>query len=202
VFAFLFSGEPAAVFSAVFLLLVYNGLDGLLTYHMAKKGYMLDKKKRGVLTYVLIGIPSLLALLLVVLFVLAALGPVAEVVPGKQLEAKYMSGMRELGLLDKEEQVMYWYSDALFDFKSGFYFFTNKKVVVYGKDFEPPAIAVPYSDIVDIDFDRKPSWIEDSRITLHLGDGSTVWFPVSSDYDGDTKFYDLLVTTWHRERGR
>jgi predicted Zn finger-like uncharacterized protein len=44
VLAFLFSGEQGVVLPAVFLLLFYNGLDGLLTYHMANKGYMLDKK--------------------------------------------------------------------------------------------------------------------------------------------------------------
>jgi hypothetical protein len=202
VLTFLFSGESVAVFSAVFLLLIYNGLDGLLTYHMAKKGYMLDKKKRGVMIYLLIGIPSLLVLAFIILCVLASFGPDTEVVPGKQLEAKYLSGMRELGVLHNDEQVMYWYSDALFDFRSGFYFFTNKKVVVYSNEFEAPAIIVPYSDIVDIDFVENPSWIEDSQITLYCSDGSSVFFPVSSDNGGDKKFHDLLVSTWHRERGR
>ena len=37
----LMSGEEGGVPFAVALLVLFNGLDGLLTYHMAKKGYML-----------------------------------------------------------------------------------------------------------------------------------------------------------------
>jgi hypothetical protein len=35
------TGQPEGLIVAAFLLLLYNGMDGLLTYHMAKKGYML-----------------------------------------------------------------------------------------------------------------------------------------------------------------
>jgi hypothetical protein len=35
------SGRKEALFISLFLLLFYNGLDGMLTYYMAKKGYML-----------------------------------------------------------------------------------------------------------------------------------------------------------------
>jgi len=35
------SGQHEALFVAVFVLLLFNGVDALLTYHMAKKGYML-----------------------------------------------------------------------------------------------------------------------------------------------------------------
>ncbi len=37
----LLAGEDGGVAFAITLLVLYNGLDGLLTYHMAKKGYML-----------------------------------------------------------------------------------------------------------------------------------------------------------------
>ncbi len=40
----LLSGVVESLIGAFFLLLFYNGIDGLLTYHMAKKGYMLAKK--------------------------------------------------------------------------------------------------------------------------------------------------------------
>jgi hypothetical protein len=35
------SGQKEGLFMAAFILLFYNGMDGMLTYHMAKKGYML-----------------------------------------------------------------------------------------------------------------------------------------------------------------
>ena len=37
----LLSNEPGALIGAIILLIFYNGLDGLITLHMAKKGYML-----------------------------------------------------------------------------------------------------------------------------------------------------------------
>ena len=36
------TGERNGLFSALFLLMIYNGVDGLVTYHMAKKGYALE----------------------------------------------------------------------------------------------------------------------------------------------------------------
>ena len=38
----LLAGEPGSLVAIVFLLMFYNGSDGLFTYHMAKKGYMLS----------------------------------------------------------------------------------------------------------------------------------------------------------------
>ncbi|NIN01595.1 MAG: hypothetical protein GTO24_26915 [candidate division Zixibacteria bacterium] len=39
----LLSGDEIGLTLPVFLVLFYNGVDGALTYHMAKKGYMLEK---------------------------------------------------------------------------------------------------------------------------------------------------------------
>jgi hypothetical protein len=41
----IFKGGEAGFGIGIILLLFYNGLDGLLTFHMAKKGYMLAEKK-------------------------------------------------------------------------------------------------------------------------------------------------------------
>ena len=44
VISLVLSGEEGALFIALFLLVFYNVMDGLLAYHMGKKGYMLAKK--------------------------------------------------------------------------------------------------------------------------------------------------------------
>jgi predicted Zn finger-like uncharacterized protein len=41
----LLSGHPDGLIPAFFLLLVYNGIDGILTYFMAHKGYSLEKRQ-------------------------------------------------------------------------------------------------------------------------------------------------------------
>lgn len=43
VISFLRQGGVENLITAVFLLLIYNGHDGILTYHMGKKGYMLAR---------------------------------------------------------------------------------------------------------------------------------------------------------------
>ena len=42
ILSLLLTGEENGLFLALFLLVVYNGVDGVLTYHMAKKGYALE----------------------------------------------------------------------------------------------------------------------------------------------------------------
>ena len=42
IFSLLLTGKESGLFSAFFLLVIYNGADGVLTYHMAKKGYALE----------------------------------------------------------------------------------------------------------------------------------------------------------------
>ncbi|MDF1593411.1 MAG: hypothetical protein P1P89_18005 [Desulfobacterales bacterium] len=37
----IFAVEEGGLGVAIFILIIYNGLDALLTFHMAKKGYML-----------------------------------------------------------------------------------------------------------------------------------------------------------------
>ena len=41
----LLSGHPDGLIPAFFLLLVYNGIDSILTYFMAHKGYSLEKRQ-------------------------------------------------------------------------------------------------------------------------------------------------------------
>lgn len=73
--------------------------------------------------------------------------------------------------------------------------------MVYSKDWEEPLISVPLSDILNIEFEEDPSFIEDSRITLLLNDETTVFFPVSSENGGDKKFYTRLREVWNTYNG-
>lgn len=190
--------------SLVALLFIYFFYQGTIaTFRLHKYAIetgKLVKKKRGPLMYIAIGGASLVVLAVGILIILSSLGPEAEVISGKQLKAKYVSAIEDLGLLDTDEEILYWYSDALLDFMKGFYFFTNKKVVVYSSDFDNPAIIVFYLDILDINIEYNPSIFVDSQITLLLDDGTEVFFPVSSDNMGDEKFYNQLVSTWQRKR--
>ncbi len=160
-----------------------------------------EKKKTGIPGYFGIAFISIAILVVGILFYLTAVGPDLEVVPGKMMKSQYMSLIRELELLDGDEQIIYWYSDAITDVEEGFYFFTENKVVIYSKYFENPAIIVPYEEIHDIKFTHEPSFWTDSQISLILRDSTEVFFPVSSEHDGDKKFNEKLKSMWKKKIG-
>lgn len=155
-------------------------------------------QKRSVVFYALTGFGVLVVGLFIWLIVISANGPGTEVIPGRQLKAKYVEFALNEGLVDPNEQIQFWYSDAFSDFTDGFYFFTDKKVVVYNKSWEEPALLMPFDSIQNINFRSDPSFMEDSQLFLELTDGTYVNFPVSSDNGGDQRFHKRLRTLWKK----
>ncbi|WP_200975261.1 hypothetical protein [Echinicola sp. 20G] len=158
--------------------------------------------KRGAAFYVGMSIAGFLGLCLVILMVLGLMSPEIEVIPGRQVDKEYVNFLRTEGLLEGLEEMHYWYSDGFTDFKEGFYFFSDQKVVVYNESWFEPAIIIPYEQILDISFERDSSFFEDSMITLYLDDESSVYFPVSSENDGDIKYYAKLREVWNEKVGQ
>lgn len=153
-------------------------------------------RKKGIGYYAGISLGAFIIVICASLIIIGSFSPEIEVIPGKQLNKKYLNFIWEQGIVDRAEEVQYWYSDGFLDFKTGFYLFTDKKVVMYNESWEEPLISVPYSDILDIEFLPDASFIEDSRITLTLKDHTIVYFPVSSDNGGDIKYYERLLEIW------
>ena len=96
----------------------------------------------------------------------------------------------------QQGKIIFWYSDGLLDFKSGFYFFTKEHVVVYCKDWEDPAIIMSFNIIDDIYFKHSHSLWEDSTIYLTLNDDTEIYFPVSNEKGGGRRFYKTLNNIW------
>ena len=159
-----------------------------------------SKKTRGAFFYIGIGFISTITVVLVPLIIFLGLGPPTEVVPGKMLNKKYSSFIREQGLIEHGEEIIYWYSDGFPGFKNGFYFYTSDKVIVYCKDWDDPVISIPFSMIEDIRFEHNPSFFIDSMIILTLYDDTEVHFPVSSEKGGDKNFYNTLIEMWEIKR--
>jgi hypothetical protein len=159
-------------------------------------------QKRSAVFYVVSGIAVLFIGLFIWLIVISANGPGTEVIPGRQLKAKYVEFALNEGLVEPNEQIQFWYSDAFSDFTDGFYFFTDKKVVVYNKTWDEPALLMPFDSIQDISFKSNPSFLEDSQLFLELTDGTYVNFPVSSDNGGDQRFHKRLRTLWKKAQAR
>lgn len=119
--------------------------------------------------------------------------PDTKVLSGRQIPKKFMDQIRDLDVLEPGEQIQYFYSDGLLNIEEGFYLITERKVVVYSREYDEPAILVPFSEIAEIDADFSNTWLGESWITLTLTDGTSVSFPASSEGGGDRKMEAALA---------
>ena len=127
------------------------------------------------------------------LIFLDANAPATSVYTGNQVPAEYLGVMNDLGVLDSGERINYFYSDAFMDIREGFYFVSDRKVMVYSDQRgQLPSNVVEFADITDVELDRDESFFVDSTITMKLTDGSIVAFPVSSEVNGDKRFYEAI----------
>jgi hypothetical protein len=76
-------------------------------------------------------------------------GPDTKVYAGNEVPARFMDTMKELKLIEPGEQIRYFYSDAVKDIKDGFYFVSDRKVVVYKESAATPATKVKFDQITD-----------------------------------------------------
>ena len=123
---------------------------------------------------------------------IGAKGPDTKAYTGNELPAKYLTIVNDLALLDPGEQIRFFYSDAMTDIKEGFYFVSDRKVVVYIEDAAVPATKVPFARIAAAAIERTDSVLEDSTITLTLTDDSVVSFPVSNELDRDKLVHETI----------
>ena len=120
-------------------------------------------------------------------------GPETSVYTGNQVPEKFLATAREVGALDANEKVRFFYSDSLVDIREGFYFVSDKKVVIYHEDGrESPLIAIDFDEIEDVEIYRNESFFEDSEITIQTTSGEFVAFPVSSEFDRDQAFFEAI----------
>jgi len=121
-----------------------------------------------------------------------ALTPDTRVLPGRQVPARFVSQIRKLNLLEPGENIEYFYSDALVNIEEGMYFLTDRKLVVYSRELEAPAIRVPFAEIAHVDASFSDEWMTDSMVTITLTDGQDVSFPLSCEGSGDRKMVDAM----------
>ena len=182
-------GVPLAILFGYFF---FQGIRATFAYHSLSEQTPQERQGSrmpkwlwilgGSVTFVAVALIGLLAYAFIV-------GPDIEVVPGAQVPQRFLSKIRALDLLEPGERVRFFYSDAFINIEEGFYLFTDRKVIVYKKEYEQPAVVVPFSEIKDIDINFAESTWEDSQVYLTLADESVVSFPVSSEAGGEKRFY-------------
>ncbi|WP_028863573.1 hypothetical protein [Psychromonas aquimarina] len=129
----------------------------------------------------------------VALAILGSFVPETSVYLGRQVPSKYMEEINTLGLVADDEQIKYFYTDALFDIKEGMYFITDKNLVLYSNMWEEPKTIISFSDISSIEVDYDDSFLNDSMVLVGVLDYE-IEFPLSSEHARDRKFIEYLLT--------
>lgn len=120
-------------------------------------------------------------------------GPETSVYTGNRIPARFMKTIESVGALEDDETILYFYSDALTDIREGFYFVSNRKVVIYSEGTgRSPLNSISFEEIAEVELYRNEAFYEDSEITLLLQDGEVVSFPVSSENDRDQQFFEAI----------
>jgi hypothetical protein len=120
-------------------------------------------------------------------------GPETHVYTGNQLPGAYIETIKDVGALNDNEKILYFYSDALLDIRDGFCFVSNQKLVLYSETSgTDPLTVISFQDIKELDIVRDDSFWFDSQITVFLTDGVPVSFPVSSELERDMKFFKAI----------
>jgi hypothetical protein len=123
---------------------------------------------------------------------MTSVGPETSVYTANELPKRFEETAREVGALEDGERILYFYSDALTDIRSGFYFVSDRKVVAYNQDAVTPLTIVAFDQIEDLQLQRDTSFLTDSEVHLTLKDGSPVSFPLSSELDRDQAFFEAI----------
>lgn len=135
---------------------------------------------------------GIIVITLLGLMIIGALSPETSVYLGNEVPKSYVKEMKELHLLKDDETIQYFYSDGFLDIKGGLYFITNKRLVLYCKDWSEPSNIIPYQDILNIKIDRDESFLVDSYIEVESTDGYVYGFPISSEKNRDNLFFEYI----------
>jgi hypothetical protein len=127
-----------------------------------------------------------------VCFVAVSRAPDVSVYVGRQVPKRFMTTIRSLHLLEEDEQITYFYSDAFFDIKAGLYFVTDNKLVLYSSDWEEPEIIVSLDQIASLDAVYDNSFLTDTAVHVTTDSGVAYSFPLSSDKGLDKKFVEAV----------
>ncbi len=152
--------------------------------------------KRGVLNAVKKVVAVCITIFVVLAIVVAIIGenvPETSVYTGRQIPGKFMEEIRSLNLIEKDEQIIYFYTDAMFDITSGLYFVTERNLVLYSNAWEAPEIIIPLDQIDSVDVEYDDSFWNDTNVYVTTYAGMEVSFPVSSENGLDRKFVEVLT---------
>lgn len=155
------------------------------------------KKSGGPLKFLALGCVGILGCLLIAgvgyLSYIGTMGPETYAVKGRQMKAVHKRVINELKLLEDGESIQWFYSDALTDICGGMYFATDRRMVLYSREWDEPLFAVYFTNLAGAEMETNSSFFEDSLVTIETWDDEEGYFPVSSERGNDERFFDYLL---------
>lgn len=121
--------------------------------------------------------------------------PSTQVVSGSKMWQRDVEFLRGTGLLEDNEEILYFYSQDRFDMKKDGNLLTDRKAVSYWKDSETDELLAEvarYEEIESVDTAYPESLLDDTVITVNRYDGSSFILVVSAEDGRDRLFVDEL----------
>lgn len=139
-------------------------------------------------------LPIILCVVGLVVFgvVIETQSPEIWATPGTQMQSKFRKKIENLGLVDPEDKIIWFYSDAVMSITEGMYFYTNDELILYSDQWQRPQVVIPMQDISKVDAHYDNSFLTDSTATVTLHSGDIYTFPVSSERGNDRRFVETL----------
>ena len=157
----------------------------------------------GVLSALLCALAALVFLLFAAFGVALELGyfPDTAAVAGEDLPDRVVAMLREEGVLEPEEQVLYYDSGGLLDYMEDGNLCTDRRVISYWtEEGELYVEAAAYADIVDLEVEPAEGWMFDATFRVELANGDEITLFVAGEDDGDAAFEAALRRAWGRGR--
>ncbi|MEM9753013.1 MAG: hypothetical protein AAF916_06465 [Planctomycetota bacterium] len=155
-------------------------------------------KKRGVPGWAIALIVLLVVVVLLMgtcfggLMYIGVYGLPTHVQDGPQVAEHVVDDLRDMGALQTDETLRFFYSDAVFDPRAGCYVLTDQRLVLFNEVWDHALVSVAFEDIAEIETYWSDNWLIDSTIVLVLDDGTSHSFPLSMENGGDRRFVEAL----------
>lgn len=129
--------------------------------------------------------------------------PDTAAIPGEALPAATRDLLVAEGLIEPDEQVLYFYSGGFLSLREDGNLFTDRRVISYSEDEDGDELVVEqasYPEIADVQVLYGEGFLADSEVTIVRHDGDSFWLRVCNDEGHDRRFVERLVETWERAR--
>ena len=127
--------------------------------------------------------------------------PGTVAVAGEDLPDFVVSLLREEGVLEPEESVLYYYSGGLIDYMEDGNLCTDRRVISYFTSAEELYVeSTAYADIVRLEVDPADGWMSDATLHVEARTGEVITLYVAGEDGGDEAFEAALRRAWRRAR--